>query len=351
MEARLPRVTFGLRVFNGEPFVRYNLRALYPLAHQIIVVEGALSDAARMATPEGHSTDGTLDTLNRFIREDDPDNKLEVVIKDGFWSRAEDQMRAFARRATGDYLWMVDIDEFYRTDDMRAVLGMLRTDTDITAVFFKQITFWGGFDYVADGWYLRQRQGEGPGVVLRLVKWGDGYRYASHRPVTILDPDGKDLSYGKALDGENLAKEGRFMYHYSLVFPRQVREKAEHYFRAGWADAPRIKTWAEKAYFQLRWPYHVHNVYRYPSWLTRFQGRHPREIESLRADLNSGRVSEETRNTEDIEALLDSPWYRSGRAVLKGLDPLAQFAIRRRRRVRRLLESSIGANSRELDPV
>ena len=59
-------VTFGMIVLNGEPFVRYNLRALYPFAHQIIVVEGAAPAAASIATPEGHSTDGTLDTLHDF---------------------------------------------------------------------------------------------------------------------------------------------------------------------------------------------------------------------------------------------------------------------------------------------
>ena len=35
-----PRISFGIIVLNGEPFTRYNLRALYPFAHQIIVAEG-----------------------------------------------------------------------------------------------------------------------------------------------------------------------------------------------------------------------------------------------------------------------------------------------------------------------
>ena len=61
-----PRITFGMIVLNGEPFVRYNLRALYPFAHQIIVVEGAAPAAAGIATPEGHSIDGTLAALKQF---------------------------------------------------------------------------------------------------------------------------------------------------------------------------------------------------------------------------------------------------------------------------------------------
>ena len=46
----LPRVTYGIIVLNGEPFTRYCLRSLYPFAHEIIVVEGAVT-AAVWQTP------------------------------------------------------------------------------------------------------------------------------------------------------------------------------------------------------------------------------------------------------------------------------------------------------------
>jgi hypothetical protein len=65
-ELDLPKITFGIIVLNGEPFTRYCLRALYPFAHEILVVEGAAPAAAEAATPDGHSTDGTLETLYRF---------------------------------------------------------------------------------------------------------------------------------------------------------------------------------------------------------------------------------------------------------------------------------------------
>jgi hypothetical protein len=63
-------------VLNGEPFTRYCLRALYPFAHEILVVEGAAPAAAKVATPGGHSTDGTLETLYRFKAEEDPKGKI-----------------------------------------------------------------------------------------------------------------------------------------------------------------------------------------------------------------------------------------------------------------------------------
>lgn len=157
-----PRITFGIIVLNGHPFTRDRL-ALYPFAHQIIVVEGATKNAAAIAGSDGHSTDGTLETLRDFKVREDPQDKLIIVTAEdeghpnGFWPGEKDeQSRAYARRATGDYLWQVDVDEFYKSRDMQAVLDMLRDRPDITAVSFKQIAFWGGFEYVTDGWYLRR---------------------------------------------------------------------------------------------------------------------------------------------------------------------------------------------------
>src|SRR3546814_19343546 len=72
---RSPRITFGMIVLNGEPFLRYNLRSLYPYAHQIIVAEGAAPGARNIATPQGHSRDGTLEVLRRFKQEEDPEDK------------------------------------------------------------------------------------------------------------------------------------------------------------------------------------------------------------------------------------------------------------------------------------
>jgi hypothetical protein len=331
------RVSFGLIVLNGEPFLRYNLRALYPFAHQIIVVEGAVRTAACIASPDGHSTDGTLDTLRRFKSEEDPDNKVDIVKRDGFWIEKKEQSQEFSRRATGDILWIIGVDEFYHSKDMLHILRLLQANPDIAAVTVRQITFWGGFDYVADGWYLRQGSRLGPGTVLRVCRWGPEYTYVSHRPLTIHDQDGVSVTHGKVLSGHLLARRGIFMYHYSLLFPRQVREKAEYYSGATWANSPRMSEWAERSFGELRHPYRVHNVYRYPSWLERFTGRHPEQIEALRGDLAAGRVKEAMRPSVDIEMLLLSRTYRAGRALLKVLGPLAVQAVRLRRLVRQWL--------------
>ena len=319
-----PRVTFGVIVLNGEPFTPYTLRSLYPFAHEIIVVEGAAPGAVHIATPDGHSRDGTLEALRRFQTEEDPEGKVTIVTAedeghpDGWWPGEKDeQSRAYAKRATGDYLWQVDIDEFYRAEEMARVIELLRTDPSITAVTFKQITFWGGLGYRVDGWYLRR----GATYYHRLFKWGPGYTYATHRPPTVTDDRGRDLRAGHWLRGEDLARRGIHLYHYSLLLPKQVIEKCDYYGAATWAKRPGAVAWAQDAFLNLRRPYRVHNVYDYPSWLQRYAGAHPEQVSRLVADIAASHPGE-LRPTADIERLLRSWWYGPGAAVLRALDPV-----------------------------
>jgi hypothetical protein len=332
------KITFGIIVLNGEPFTRYCLRSLYPFAHQIIVVEGAATAAAAIADENGHSTDGTLETLWRFKEEEDPKNKLIIVTAEnegypnGFWPGEKDeQSQAYAKRATGDYLWQVDIDEFYKPEDMQFILKMLQNNPEITAVSFKQITFWGGLNYIVDGWYLKQDWcAKG---IHRIFLWGPSYRYVTHRPPTACNPQGRDLRTLKWIDGHQLAQQGIFLYHYSLVFPKQVIDKCTYYSQAGWAShAKDAMKWMYNNYLRLKNPFRVHNVYQYPSWLERFQGQHPLEVLRLQQDISEGRinVSVELRPIDDIEQLLQSRTYILKRAALKILTPLGKQAFRMR---------------------
>ena len=129
-----PKVTFGIIVLNGEPFTKYCLRSLYRFAHEIIVVEGASQRASCISTPDGHSRDDTLESLHKFKEQEDPENKLRIVTRDGFWSEKDEQSQAYAEMAGGDYLWQVDIDEFYMPEDMDYILRMLKSIPEISGV-------------------------------------------------------------------------------------------------------------------------------------------------------------------------------------------------------------------------
>jgi FkbM family methyltransferase len=341
--AHEPRITFGVIVLNGEPFTRYVLRSLYSFAHEIIVVEGAAPGARNIATPDGHSRDGTLSELHRFQAEDDPDGKVTVVTAEdeghpsGWWPGEKDeQSRAYAKRATGNYLWQVDVDEFYRAEEMARVIDMLRGDPTIDGATFKQITFWGGLRYRADGWYLRR----GATYYHRLFKWGPGYTYATHRPPTVLDPNGNDLREGNWLRGPDLERRGIHLYHYSLLLPKQVTDKSDYYGTAQWTKRPASVAWANDAFLRLGRPYHVHNVYEFPSWLERYEGPHPAEAVRLVDDLARSHP-DELRQTADVERLLGTWWYGIGRSALILWDDVLTGGRRsvrsRRRRAKRLI--------------
>lgn len=308
----MPKVTFAILALNALPFLEYNLRALYPFAHQIIVVEGAVRTASGLARPDGHSADGTVETLQRFQQQDDPQGKLVVVsaadagFTDGFWPEKEEMSQAFAARATGDWLWQVDSDEFYLQDDLVGLLNTLSETPEISGISFPYLEFFGSFEsYITGEWHLYQYP-----KVPRVFQWRPGYRYASHRPATVVDQHGRDLRSLNWLDEPASSGRSMVMHHYSYVFPKQAEQKVGYYSNVTWSEAFKAnKKWKEEQFERLRSPMRLGELGGL-QWLERFEGKHPAAIEALREDIRQGRVQIEQRPVDDIEKLLSSPIYR-----------------------------------------
>ncbi len=303
-------ITFGMIVLNGEPFIRYNLRALYPFAHQIIVVEGAGPSAKDSATIAGHSLDDTLASLRSFKNEEDPGNKLIIVTAedeghpDGFWSEKDEMSRAFAKRATGNYLWQVVTDEFYFEKDMKRIIGILSSGADM--VSFRMIAFWGGLKYMVDSFWLiwfRVHNYD------RLFAWGKGYEYTKHRPPTVTDEQGKDLRLKRHITAEQMKDKGILLYHYSLLFPKQVERKAAYYSGLRPYHFEEEGLWEKECYRVLSRPFRVHNNYKHISWLKRYRGPHPEQVMKMMDDIDSGVIKVESRDNRDVELLLRNPLY------------------------------------------
>ena len=331
-------------VLNGEPFIGYNLRSIYPYAHQIIVVEGACPAARDVASPDGHSRDQTMATLRRFHSEEDPDRKLVIVTAedeghpDGFWSEKDEMSQAYARRAAGNYLWQLDCDEFYHEADLPRIMDILSEGVD--AVTFPTLTFWGGLRYTVDGFHLRcNRYRE----FHRLFAWDRSYTYATHRPPTVLDATGTDLRKKRWLRADDLERQRLYMYHYCMLFPKQVLEKAEYYSRVTWTDQFLGMTeWAQSCYLKLERPFRVHEVFWDISWLETFYGSHPAMLREMFAAAEAGRFPGLTvRLNDDADDLLASWSYRCQRDSLRLAIPL----IRLKRRAKCSL-AGIAARSR-----
>jgi hypothetical protein len=314
MKSNAPKITFGLITLNGQPFLLRNLRALYPYAHQIIVVEGATRSASGLARSDGHSKDGSFEMLQTFQAEEDPDEKLVVVsaadeaYADGYWPEKDEMSQAYAKRATGDWLWQVDSDEFYFDEDMEFICQMLAEDESISAVSFPYVEFFGGFDYQISG----QWQNYEHPLFHRLFRWRPGYRYAEHRPPTVVDEKGRDLRSLNWLSAPMNVGRKIFLHHYAYVLPKQAEQKAGYYANVDWTDAfSDNNRWLRDQYFGLKRPLLLGQRRRREfHWLERFQGKHPQQIDSLLADLEEGKENVELRPTEDIDRLLSSPFYR-----------------------------------------
>lgn len=347
----LSRITFGMIVLNGEPFVRYNLRHLYPYACQIIVVEGATPFAGHAASEDGHSRDGTLDVLRRFKKEEDPADKVTIVTaedegySDGFWPGEKNEMsQAYARRATGDWLWQVDSDEFYRDYDFEAVFRLLVERPDTTAVSFLQYKFFASPDYFVNGPFMwghtRRREYH------RLFRWGQGYRYVEHRPPTVVDDQGRDLRSLHWIDASETASKGIRLFHYSMLFPEQVDQKVGYYRSHTWRKADQDDDWMLNAWKCLRRPFHIHNVPHLLGWTNRYRGRWPEQVEKMWSDISEEQHGVSVRGTDDIERLLSSPVFHALTWCLRLWPNDESMSKPFRTGWRRMLEHAVGSFER-----
>lgn len=325
------KATFAMIVLNGKPFIKYNLRSLYPFAHQIIIVEGACRTAASIATTDGHSTDGTLGALKEFKSKEDPENKITIITaveegySDGFWPEKNEMCAAFAKRITGNYLWCIDHDEFYRKEDMTKIMQILY-DKMPDIVSFNTLNFWGGIGFITDGFYLTRAK-----EVPRLFKWQNNYTYKKHRPPTVLDEKGVDSRKKLWIRGKNMEHKGIRLYHYSLLFPKQVYEKVEYYRRPnknkdieGGGYNPLIEDWYKNTFETIKRPFHPHNIYDHISWLEKYRGAHPEQIHKMIDDIENGALKIKTRNNSDIEMLLNNQLYNTAVFFLKLIKTIGQ---------------------------
>ena len=97
----------------------------------------------------------------------------------------------------------------------------------------------------------------------RLFKFEHGFKYVTHRPPTVVDRAGKNLREQRWLNGAKMKKKYHvFMYHYCLVFPKQVREKTQYYTNLYSHEKNNdFRKWADNNFFELLDPFHVHNTY------------------------------------------------------------------------------------------
>ena len=273
------KLSFGMIVLNGEPFINYNLGNLYPHAHEILIVEGAVEKFAHAATSDGHSLDNTVDIIKSFP---DPENKIKLIQRDGFWPEKDEMSNAYMEVCTGDYIWQVDIDEFYKPKDIEKVRDILAADPDISRVDVRSVCFLRSFNARVMGATLIY----GADEFIRIFIFKPGYRYVTHRPPTLADETGQPFQHTKILRASDLEKLGIVQYHYSYVIHDYVKSKSDYYSRMSWGGGHEDGLhWFNQQWCSLSNPLRAHIQNFPPSWLVPFKGEHPEVITRMIKDI------------------------------------------------------------------
>jgi len=211
------KIAFGMIVFEGDYVLKECLEQVYPFAEQILIAEGPVEFWQRQGRTT--STDDTNKILNEFP---DPENKIRITH--GQFSEKDEQCKAYMSSIDDDidYIWNLDSDEVYTTEDLKKIVAMLETERP-TSVGVRSCSFYGGLEHYLTGFELATDN------FLRIFRYEKGSTWLTHRPPTIQYPSESTI-VRKHIDSDTLySLLDVQMYHYSYVFPDQVYKKVSYY--------------------------------------------------------------------------------------------------------------------------
>jgi len=190
----------------------------------------------------------------------------------------------------------------YKQENIQQVLSLLGPE-GYDSVAFRFRSFYGGFERHMIGWEEAQE-------THRIQRFYPGAVWASHRPPTINAPDGKPWRTKNHLTHWEIdAAVGIRIFHYSFVFPSQVKMKYLYYndLTKGNMISDGYKSiylpWTrgddqKKAEIERKFK-GVHHLTRGPGGqcvchTVKYYGKHPQWIEQHRQELEV-RIKDELR--------------------------------------------------------
>jgi glycosyltransferase involved in cell wall biosynthesis len=188
---------------NEADWIEYNLRNCYDEFDIIRVVEGAVEGRPH-STPDGHSTDGTLDIIRNFP---DPHNKIELyTLRRHFKSLEEGKQIFLDVGRPGDWNIICDVDEFY----MEGSIERLRRAIEIQPLASEFIpTF---LHFYRDFWHIKAPHPEWNLWHQRILRWRPGLRYHTHPVAT--DSDGHCTYFSNHYQTKRFFIPSLYVYHY-----------------------------------------------------------------------------------------------------------------------------------------
>ena len=313
------RITYAMNVLNGEPFLKYQLRAIYPFADEIVIVEGAYQKFSHAADEFGHSLDGTLSTLKDF---EDPEKKIKIIQKDGFYTDRLDMCNQFFYAVTGDVLWQVDVDEFYKPETHQFVREQFENNDSLDRISFRVEEYFFSTKYIAQGAAFAS----GLSDVRRVFRVQPGDRWIDQRPPTLVGPDGQPKTVREELLASDLAPAGHVIHHPTVLFEQQFRDKYK-YYQVMWSSITQDQEWIDNTWCEFYNPLNVLGIEPYCSWLEKRKGLLPYDLVRLEEDAEAGKIPPfYIRDNDDIEEYMSSRFFERDRKVGISLNYLLSSA-------------------------
>lgn len=214
-----PKLVKCLQVHNEEDWVEYNLANNYDEYDVIRVVEGAVEGRPN-STPDGHSTDATLELVRSFP---DPDNKIELYTQDRPFKSLEELKQTFLDVANdGDWLFITDADEFYLEGEVNRVRDLIYrrpTASEFIPVFLH---------FYRDFSHIKAPHPEWQPNHQRILRYRKGLRYHTHPVAT--DEAGRCTYFDGNYQFKRFMVPDLLIFHYGHAKGREFHEMKKQFY-------------------------------------------------------------------------------------------------------------------------
>lgn len=218
------RIVQCIQMHNEQDFALPVLSHLYDVVDRIIVIEGAVANRPN-ATPDGHSTDQTLEIIKDFKANHDPLKKVVIISIGRPWKNLEEMKQTFLDMSIpGDWILINDADEFYRPDDIKRLRKAIDLNPHACEFVPNFLHFYGDIFHVAVPGPEWQPQHQ------RFFKYVRGMKYNSHPVVT--DPAGHCTYFSPHYQHRRVMLNDFFIYHYGYArrnMNEVMGQKKEYY--------------------------------------------------------------------------------------------------------------------------
>ena len=203
------KLAFVMLAFQSNYVLEPCLKSIAPYG-KIYAAEGPV----RFWQEHGftHSTDGTSELLDKYCE--------DVIHSEWEEKDGEANGALILVPPDTDFIWCVDSDEIWKPDQIETVMRLLETGF-CDSLSFKPFSFYGGFERYMGGFEENNSDSKGWHRVMPYAP-----QFKTHRPPTTIEPK-SHLSHHATAD------MGLRFFHYSYVFPTQIKDKTEYYAARG----------------------------------------------------------------------------------------------------------------------